>query len=132
MLHFFVLFPFFFAVISRQFCGGFSSVACSFRVHCEKFVCAFRIFLFFFNLLYFLLPLQTSKKRKAFLDADEDDDFDDDDSGSDFDDDEDPDQIEVPGKLAVNTHTHTWKTLNLPQVVASFCQTRLTFCLRLV
>ncbi|KAH8420666.1 hypothetical protein KR222_010397, partial [Zaprionus bogoriensis] len=40
---------------------------------------------------------QTSKKRKAFLDADDDDDFDDDDSGSDFDDDEDPDQIEVPG-----------------------------------
>lgn len=42
--------------------------------------------------------LQTSKKRKTFLDADENDDFDDDDSGSDFDDDEDPDQIEVPGK----------------------------------
>lgn len=42
--------------------------------------------------------LQTSKKRKAFLDADDEDDFDDDDSGSDFDDDEDPDQIEVPGK----------------------------------
>jgi len=50
--------------------------------------------------------LQTSKKRKTFLDGDDDDGFDDDDSGSDFDDDEDPDQIEVPGKLFSYVHAY--------------------------
>lgn len=109
VLHFFWLCFFLLWWFPVNFVVDFQVLLVDCRVHCEKCECSWHFWISFLliAILCVISFLQTSKKRKAFLDADDDDDFDDDDSGSDFDDDEDPDQIEVPGKLLVNIHMFT-------------------------